>query len=56
MDAVMIANESVKSTQRSKIQGLLYKLDIQKAYDYVNWEFLLLILQKWDLDLNGSNG
>lgn len=46
MDAVVIVNECVESKQRSKIPGLLCKLDIQKAYDHVNWEFLLLILQK----------
>lgn len=36
MDAVVIANECVESKQRSKIPGLLCKLDIQKAYDHLN--------------------
>lgn len=28
--------------------GVLCKFDIEKAYDYVNWNFLLLVLQKKD--------
>lgn len=28
--------------------GVLCKFDIEKTYDYVNWNFLLLVLQKKD--------
>jgi len=31
---------------RSGKAGLLCKLDLEKAYDYVNWDFLLYILQR----------
>ena len=46
MDAVLIANECVESRQRSKCPGILCKLDIQKAYDHLNWILLLLMMQR----------
>ncbi|XP_059277663.1 uncharacterized protein LOC132031768 [Lycium ferocissimum] len=46
MDAVLIANECVESRQRSKKPGILCKLDIQKAYDHLNWSFLINMLER----------
>ena len=40
LDIVLIANEIVDSTLRRKKCGLVYKLDIEKAYDSISWEFL----------------
>ena len=40
LDAVLIANEIVDSTLRRKKCGLVCKLDIEKAYDSISWEFL----------------
>ena len=39
-DAVLIANEIVDSTLRRKKCGLICKLDIEKVYDSISWEFL----------------
>ena len=36
LDAVLIANELVDSTMRRKEQGLVCKLDIEKAYDSIS--------------------
>ena len=44
LDAVRIANELVDSTLRRKKQGMVCKLDIEKAYDSINWEFLYLVM------------
>ena len=46
LDTTLIANETVDSLLRRKESGLLCKLDIKKAYDHINWEFVLLVLEK----------
>ena len=41
LDATLIANEAVDSMLRRNDGGLVCKLDIEKAYDHLNWEFVL---------------
>lgn len=47
LDGVLIANEVVEWWKMSHKQGVILKLDFQKAYDSVNWEFLLHMLQNF---------
>ncbi|RVW96305.1 Transposon TX1 uncharacterized 149 kDa protein [Vitis vinifera] len=45
LDASLIANEAIHSMQNSGGGGILCKLDIEKAYDHVNWSFLFWLME-----------
>ncbi|RVW67638.1 Transposon TX1 uncharacterized 149 kDa protein [Vitis vinifera] len=46
LDAVLIANEALDSRLKDNIPGLLLKMDIEKAFDHVNWNFLMEVMSK----------
>ena len=46
MDVVLIANKAIDSILKSNRGAILCKLDIEKAYDHVDWSFLLAVLEK----------
>ena len=48
LDVVLFANELVGSRIRNGRSGVICKLDIEKAYDYVKWEFIIYILKRMD--------
>ncbi|RVX21642.1 hypothetical protein CK203_002122 [Vitis vinifera] len=41
LDASLIANEVIDFWHKRKEKGLICKLDIKKAYDSINWNFLM---------------
>ncbi|XP_026420308.1 uncharacterized protein LOC113316311 [Papaver somniferum] len=53
LDEVLVANELIDSRRRSGKAGLLVKVDFEKAFDHVRWDFLDEILalmnfgEKW---------
>ncbi|RVW51176.1 Tetratricopeptide repeat protein SKI3 [Vitis vinifera] len=46
VDAVLIANEVVDEKRRSGEEGVVFKIDFEKAYDHVDWGFLDHVLQR----------
>ena len=46
LDAALIANEVVDSMLKRNDGGVVCKLDIEKAYDHLNWEFVLEVMRR----------
>ena len=53
LDSVLIASECIDSRLKLGVPGVLCKLDVEKAYDHVSWDFLMYMhqrcgfLEKW---------
>ena len=46
LDAALIANKAVDSMLRRNDGGVICKLDIEKAYDHLNWEHVLEVMRR----------
>ena len=46
MDAMLIANEVVDEKRRSGEEGVVFKINFEKAYDHVDWGFLDHVLER----------
>ncbi|GKC97532.1 cysteine-rich receptor-like protein kinase, partial [Tanacetum coccineum] len=46
LDGCLIANEVIRMANIEKLKLLLFKVDFEKAFDSVNWEFLLDIMRQ----------
>ena len=43
IDASLIANEVIDYWQKRGEKGVICKLDIEKAYENINWQFLMKV-------------
>ncbi|GLJ30874.1 hypothetical protein SUGI_0613840 [Cryptomeria japonica] len=46
-DSIILVSEVIHSMHKEKIRGMAIKLDVEKAYDQVVWQFLLCVLEKF---------
>ncbi|KAL5572344.1 hypothetical protein UlMin_021941 [Ulmus minor] len=46
LDVVLVATKAVEDYRKRKKRGVIFKVDFEKVYDHVNWDFLDLVLEK----------
>ena len=51
-NASLIANELIDHWQKQREKGVICKLDIEKAFDSINWQFLMKVVRRMGF---GSN-
>ncbi|XP_071695652.1 uncharacterized protein [Rutidosis leptorrhynchoides] len=45
LDGALIVNETINFLKNSKQKGLLFKVDFEKAFDCINWNFLMDVMK-----------
>ncbi|GKV32053.1 hypothetical protein SLEP1_g40686 [Rubroshorea leprosula] len=56
MDGVVIVNEVVEEARKKKKRAFLFKIDFEKAYDKVCWDFLDYTMQRMAFVSSGGIG
>ena len=46
LDTILIANKTIDSRLKGLESRVICKMDIEKAYDFMNWGFLVAIMEK----------
>lgn len=45
LDLVLIANKSVEEYRARKKEGVEFKIDFEKAYNHIDWDFIDHVLE-----------
>jgi hypothetical protein len=56
LEGVVVLHETIHEIQRKKMSGVVLKLDFEKAYDKVNWDFLFQTLRMKGFQQNDTLG
>ena len=56
LEGVVILHETIHEMKLKKLDGVIFKIDFEKAYDKVNWSFLQQALRMKGLIPNGVSG
>lgn len=46
LDCVFVANKIIDHLKKQENGGLIFKVDVEKAFDSVDWNFLNVIMNK----------
>ncbi|XP_071694427.1 uncharacterized protein [Rutidosis leptorrhynchoides] len=44
LDGILVANESIEYMKKVKEKGIIFKVDFEKAFDSLNWDFLMEVM------------
>ncbi|GKV09906.1 hypothetical protein SLEP1_g21339 [Rubroshorea leprosula] len=50
MDSVVVANETIDEIKKKKKKSFIFKIDFEKAYDKVSWNFIDYMLMRMGFD------
>jgi len=50
LDNVLIVNEAIHEAKRENKSCIVFKIDFEKAYDYVNWKYLGYMMGRLDFN------
>lgn len=56
LKSVIIANKCIEECRREQKKGWMVKLDLEKAYNKTDWEFLTLFWLERDSEPSGESG
>ena len=51
LDGVLVDNEVVDEAKRWKKDCLIFKVNFEKAYDSISWDFMYYIMGSWKISL-----
>ena len=50
LHGVLVANEVVEEAKRKQKSCIVFKVDYEKAYDFVSWQFLIYMMRRMDFN------